>query len=76
VRRDILGVVTGLFSVLFSWVPGVGLVLGTITIALAGPKVSRREGGLAYLALSLGIFGLVVGVVVLALTAYLLLALR
>ncbi len=67
----VAGFVTGLLGLLMCWVPGVGIVLGSLGVVLGGVGMSagRKNGtgtGLALTGLILGIVSLVPAFIVLA----------
>ncbi len=56
--------VTGILSLLFSFIPGVGIVLGVIAIALARKDEDGNMHGMAIAGLVCGIVGLCICVIV------------
>ena len=61
------GMIVGIISYIFCWIPFLGLVLGVVGTALSGVGMSRRAAyklnGFAVAGLVLGIIGIVVGLV-------------
>ncbi len=61
------GMIIGILSYIFCWVPVLDFILGLIGVILSGVGLSRKEryrlNGFAVAGLVLGIIGLVIGVI-------------
>lgn len=61
------GMIIGMLSYIFCWVPVLDFILGLIGVILSGVGLSRKEryrlNGFAVAGLVLGIIGLVIGVI-------------
>lgn len=62
-RFGIAGLITGILSLIFLWVPLLGLTLGSIAIISSALQMKKGHSGMAVAGLITGICGAVAGLV-------------